>query len=598
MKAGIFGILLLALLLLALLLYSTYHDNEKAIEINPQDSPAWYNKGNALGELGKFDGAIKAYDKAIEIDPYNLLAWQGKGYALVKLNRFNDSIKAFNKAIEIRPQDSKAWYNRACIYSLINNKEKAIFDLKQAIKLDPVNRELAKRDPDFKKLLTYEQFASVLFYEKIQAAYILTNIENGNSVNLTNCLIVGKLDLSTINLENVSNPYFDIILEARLKDPKSYGVNENLSSINSSIIIQNSFFEGELNFSNVQFRNTVFFKGTIFSNSTNFAGVNFNKDADFSETTFNKTADFFGANFNNAAHFNSTTFNNAAHFNSTTFNNAAHFNSTTFNNIADFYGSTFENSADFYGTLFKNPAYFNNVHFNDYAYFTNSTFKNSACFDGTTFNNPAYFARADFNGNAQFTGPNKPDEIVLDGSNLRMFRRYYSDAEQYEDANTIYFNYRKDKMKQMNWNELKKWSDIFSWLIYGYGVKPFYALRLGVVSIFLFSIIYANPICFKRNRYKKISISLSWNVSLNKMNSEKIPFKVSLTNPGIVRVDDPNQKAHLVDIIYYSINCFTFVSHGNWYPKDNFKKWETLEGVLGWLTLGIFMTTLGTLIGK
>ena len=51
-----------------------------------------------MGKLGKFDEAIKAYDKAIEIDPQHSNAWYNKGLALTKLNRQNEAIKAFEKA--------------------------------------------------------------------------------------------------------------------------------------------------------------------------------------------------------------------------------------------------------------------------------------------------------------------------------------------------------------------------------------------------------------------------------------------------------------------------------------------------------------------
>ncbi len=60
---------------------------DKAIEINPQDSDAWYNKGVALDKLDKSDEAIKAYDKAIEINPQNSDAWYNKGIALDDLNK-------------------------------------------------------------------------------------------------------------------------------------------------------------------------------------------------------------------------------------------------------------------------------------------------------------------------------------------------------------------------------------------------------------------------------------------------------------------------------------------------------------------------------
>jgi superkiller protein 3 len=50
----------------------------KAIEINPQYSYAWADKGKALVKLGKSEKAITAYDKALEINPRNLIALEGK----------------------------------------------------------------------------------------------------------------------------------------------------------------------------------------------------------------------------------------------------------------------------------------------------------------------------------------------------------------------------------------------------------------------------------------------------------------------------------------------------------------------------------------
>jgi len=47
-------------------------DVPRAIEINPQRSEAWNDKGSALGNLG-----IQAWDKAIDIDPQNAMAYTG-----------------------------------------------------------------------------------------------------------------------------------------------------------------------------------------------------------------------------------------------------------------------------------------------------------------------------------------------------------------------------------------------------------------------------------------------------------------------------------------------------------------------------------------
>ncbi len=77
-----------------------------------------------------------------------------------------------------------------------------------------------------------------------------------------------------------------------------------------------------------------------------------------------------------------------------------------------------------------------------------------------------------------------------------------------------------------------------------------------------------------------------------KRSDKIIPFELFLNNPGIVNDHDQNKKAHLSDMIYYSIGCFTFMSHDNWCPRDNFKRWVAFEGVLGWFILGIFTATL------
>jgi tetratricopeptide (TPR) repeat protein len=47
------------------------------------DSAGWYNKGNDLLHLDKYDEAIQAYNKAIEIDPQYAYAWNNEGFALL-----------------------------------------------------------------------------------------------------------------------------------------------------------------------------------------------------------------------------------------------------------------------------------------------------------------------------------------------------------------------------------------------------------------------------------------------------------------------------------------------------------------------------------
>jgi tetratricopeptide (TPR) repeat protein len=56
---------------------------EKALEFKPDDHQAWYNRGNALADLGHNEEAIESYDKALEFKPDYHQAWYGRGNALL-----------------------------------------------------------------------------------------------------------------------------------------------------------------------------------------------------------------------------------------------------------------------------------------------------------------------------------------------------------------------------------------------------------------------------------------------------------------------------------------------------------------------------------
>jgi tetratricopeptide (TPR) repeat protein len=113
-----------------------------------------------------FEGEIKEslvyLDKAIEINPQFSEAWYNKGVVLDELGRFEEALEAYEKAIKINPQFSEAWNNRACVYSLMKNKDQAIFNLKHAIELDSSYKEMAKNNEDFKELWEDEDFKKLI----------------------------------------------------------------------------------------------------------------------------------------------------------------------------------------------------------------------------------------------------------------------------------------------------------------------------------------------------------------------------------------------------------------------------------------------------
>jgi tetratricopeptide (TPR) repeat protein len=105
----------------------------------------WYNKGVALGYLGKYTEAIGAYEKSIEINPqgeFAVFAWISKSVVLDYLGRYDEAIQACDKALQIGPQGELAaiaWGSRGfALYSQKNYAE-AASAYHQALKLNSSN---------------------------------------------------------------------------------------------------------------------------------------------------------------------------------------------------------------------------------------------------------------------------------------------------------------------------------------------------------------------------------------------------------------------------------------------------------------------------
>ncbi|MEG5065730.1 tetratricopeptide repeat protein, partial [Microcoleus sp. B3-A4] len=110
---------------------------DKALEIKPDDDAAWYNRGYALRNLGRWEEAIASYNKALEIKPDLYEAWYNRGIALGNLGRLEEAIASFDKALEIKPDDDAAWYNRGIALGDLGRLEDAIASYDKALEIKP-----------------------------------------------------------------------------------------------------------------------------------------------------------------------------------------------------------------------------------------------------------------------------------------------------------------------------------------------------------------------------------------------------------------------------------------------------------------------------
>ena len=92
--------------------------SSRSLEINPHYIKGWINRGQILYNIGYYYEDIEhnqekaneyyqqqvlAFDKAIELDPSNPEAWFNKGYALAGLKRYDEAIAAFDTVQSLNP---------------------------------------------------------------------------------------------------------------------------------------------------------------------------------------------------------------------------------------------------------------------------------------------------------------------------------------------------------------------------------------------------------------------------------------------------------------------------------------------------------------
>ena len=122
----------------------------RALQINEDwrgMSPAevWLSLGQSLGYLEQFTASLQAYDRATQIQPYHSGAWYGRGKALIALGRNEEGLIAIDRALQQgnnRWGDSSAvnaWIDRGIALQNLGRNIEAIGSYYQALQLDPDN---------------------------------------------------------------------------------------------------------------------------------------------------------------------------------------------------------------------------------------------------------------------------------------------------------------------------------------------------------------------------------------------------------------------------------------------------------------------------
>jgi tetratricopeptide (TPR) repeat protein len=115
-------------LLIALLSCAFYGNSQPLKEEN-------YQKGLDLAKAGKYEEAIMAFTKAIEVQPLDAYAWYNRAMAKNMIGEYETAIDDFTTCIGLSRSYEKVWYNRGLTKMHVGQYDGALFDLNQALQI-------------------------------------------------------------------------------------------------------------------------------------------------------------------------------------------------------------------------------------------------------------------------------------------------------------------------------------------------------------------------------------------------------------------------------------------------------------------------------
>ena len=98
---------------------------------------AWFSIGYLYGERSDFESAIIAYDNAIQLDPDGSKAYSNRGVEKSNLGQYQEAIADYDEAIRRKPDNAEAYSNRGNARSNLGQYQKAITDYDEAIRRKP-----------------------------------------------------------------------------------------------------------------------------------------------------------------------------------------------------------------------------------------------------------------------------------------------------------------------------------------------------------------------------------------------------------------------------------------------------------------------------
>jgi len=116
-------------------------DFNRAIELAPTNPGSYYNRAIAYHGVGNEVRAIQDYNAAVRLKPDYTQAYINRGIIHVNKRDYDQAISDFTRVIELKPNVAITYNNRGIAYYKKGDHVLAMRDYARAIKLDPDNVE-------------------------------------------------------------------------------------------------------------------------------------------------------------------------------------------------------------------------------------------------------------------------------------------------------------------------------------------------------------------------------------------------------------------------------------------------------------------------
>lgn len=187
-----------------------------------------------------------------------------------------------------------------------------------------------------------------------------------------------------------------------LLEPEST-TSSQLTVFRGALTLVQTRFNGEVQFPNTFFLQSVDAQGATFLQPTNWTETRFSRPVSFTSAIFRQQSKFHGSIFFNKANFKESTFQETVDFQGSIFTKNANFNGAKFKQLAKFSNGLWQGDADFSGVDFANQVQFTKANFNQFVLFIEATFEQAVSFRETQFNQSINLQGASILNQADFS---------------------------------------------------------------------------------------------------------------------------------------------------------------------------------------------------